>query len=169
MAGADNPLRRRRRRATGRDPAFIEQYKVFVQSADNTSARRVSVNRYQTSLNVGVIALHGLVPAVAPQPAVQAIVAVAGFIISLNWLFTIRSLRRLNIEKFKIIHSMETELPRAVYTEEWNGLGRGSEGASCNGREWRYQGANFFENQIPMVFMALHLVALGYTAFQWVR
>ena len=35
--------------------AFIEQYKLYVQSADNNSARRVSVNRYQTSLNMGVV------------------------------------------------------------------------------------------------------------------
>ena len=168
MADADKPRRRGRRRATRRDPAFIEQYKVFVQSADNTSERRVNINRYQTSLNIGVVVLHGLdelVPAAAFQPAARVIVAVAGAIISLNWLFTIRSLRRLNKEKFKIIHSMELELPRAVYTEEWNGLGRGLD----KKKGWRYRGANFFENQIPVVFMALHLIALGYAIFEWIH
>ena len=164
MADAKKP-RRGRQGATRRDPAFIEQYKVFVQSADNASGRRVSVNRYQTSLNVGIVALYGLAPAIVPQPAVPVIVAVAGFAISLNWLFTIRSLRRLNAEKFKIIQSMETELPRAVYTEEWQGLGRslGQE------KKWRYRGAHFFETQIPLVFAVLHLGAAAYAIFWWAR
>ena len=159
MVDADKSRLRKRRRGTYRDPAFIEQYKVFVQSADNTSGRRVSVNRYQTGLNIAVVALYGLTPAIAPQSAVPVIIAVAGLIVSLNWLFTIRSLRRLNIEKFKIIHSMETALPRAIYFEEWEGLNQE--------KGWRYRGANFFENQIPLIFMVLHSIAAGYAVFQW--
>ena len=166
MEGADRPIHRRRRRTTNRDPSFIEQYKVFVQSADNASGRRVSVNRYQTSLNAAIVALYGLAPVIAPQAVVPVAVAIVGLAISLNWLFTIRSLRRLNIEKFKIIHSMETELPRAVYFEEWKGLGRGGDGDNKKG--WGYRGANFFENQIPMVFMVLHLAAVAYAIFRWV-
>ena len=163
MADADKP-----RRAIRRDPAFIEQYKVYVQSADNTSERRVNINRYQVGLNIGVIVLYGLdgiIPNTNLQPAIWIIVALAGITISLNWLFTIQSLRRLNVEKFKIIHSMEAELPRAIYTEEWHGLGRGS----GEKKGWEYQGANFFENQIPVVFIALHSTAICYTVFQWIH
>jgi hypothetical protein len=134
--------------------AYVEQYKLFVQSADNTSGRRVSVNRYQTSLNVGIIALFGITATIGPQPILQIIIAVAGVVISLNWLFTIRSLRRLNIEKFKIIHSMEESLPRAIYTEEWQGLG--------HEKGWHYRGANFFENQIPPIFTFMHFCAIVY-------
>ncbi len=141
-------------------PAFVEQYKLYVQSADNTSGRRVSVNRYQTSLNVGVIALYGITATIGLEPILQIIIATAGVFISLNWLFTIRSLTRLNAEKFKIINSMEESLPRSVYTEEWQGLGQG--------KGWRYKGANFFENQIPPVFTVLHFAMFAYSLYELV-
>ena len=131
--------------------AYIEQYKLYVQSADNNSARRVSTNRYQTSLNVAIVALYGIAEAFAPQttaPIAGGTVVLIGIIISATWWGSIRSMRRLNEEKFKIIHSMEKHLPRAVYYEEWQGLEEGK------GRE--YRSANKFEQAIPVVFAVLH-------------
>ena len=138
-------------------PAFVEQYKLYVQSADNNSARRVSVNRYQTSLNMGVLILYGVTETIAAHPILQVLIAVAGIIIAVSWLGSIWSIRRLNVEKFKIIHSMEQSLPRAVYYEEWQGLGEA--------KGWRYRTADTFEKLVPWVFILLHVCALLYFGF----
>lgn len=138
-------------------PAFVEQYKLYVQSADNNSARRVSVNRYQTSLNIGVVILYGVTETIASQPILQVLIAVAGVVIAVSWWGSIWSIRRLNIEKFKIIHSMEEHLPRAVYYEEWQGLGEA--------KGWRYRSADTFERVLPWVFILLHVCAFLYFGF----
>ena len=65
--------------------AFVEQYKLYVQSADNNSARRVSVNRYQTSLNIGVVILYGVTETISAEPILQVLIAVAGVIIAVSW------------------------------------------------------------------------------------
>ncbi len=134
--------------------AFVEQYKLYVQSADNNSARRVSVNRYQTSLNMGVVILYGVTETIASQPILQVLIGMAGVAIAVSWLGSIWSIRRLNTEKFNIIHSMEEHLPRAVYYEEWQGLGEG--------KGWRYRSADTFEKIVPCVFIFLHVCALLY-------
>ena len=41
-------------------PDLLEQYKLYVQSAENVSARRVSSNRYLLALNAALVALYGL-------------------------------------------------------------------------------------------------------------
>lgn len=137
--------------------AYIEQYKLYVQSADNNSARRVSINRYQTSLNIAVVALYGITETFAPQPVVQIIIALVGIILACAWLGALWSIRRLNKEKFKIIHSMEERLPRAVYYEEWQGLGE-EKGLG-------YRSAHNFERIVPVIFAVLHAGAIIYFGF----
>ena len=39
---------------------LLEQYKLYVQSAENVSARRVASSRYLLTLNVALVALYGL-------------------------------------------------------------------------------------------------------------
>ena len=39
---------------------ILEKYKLYVQSADNVSARRVASNGYLLALNSALVALYGL-------------------------------------------------------------------------------------------------------------
>ena len=39
--------------------ALLEQYKLYVQSAEQNSARRIGTSRYLLTLNVALIALYG--------------------------------------------------------------------------------------------------------------
>ena len=41
-------------------PDLLEQYKLYVQSAENISVRRVASNRYLLTLNAALVALYGL-------------------------------------------------------------------------------------------------------------
>ena len=38
---------------------LLEQYKLYVQSAENVSARRIASSRYLLTLNVALVALYG--------------------------------------------------------------------------------------------------------------
>lgn len=143
--------------------AYIEQYKLYAQSADSNSARRISVNRYQAGLNIAVVALYGLTETIVPQPVtvIQIFIALVGVILALAWLGAIWSMRRLNVEKFKIIHSMEEHLPRAIYYEEWEGLAQAS--------GWHYRHLHDFEKIVPIAFSALHISAFCYFGYTLAR
>ena len=39
---------------------LLEQYKLYVQSAENVSARRVASSRYLLTLNAALVALYGV-------------------------------------------------------------------------------------------------------------
>ena len=176
-----NRSRRRRQRT---DLAYIEQYKLFVQSAENVSDRRIRINRYQTSLNLGVVALHGLAPSFIPHPMVPFLIASAGIAMSINWFLTLRSFRQTNQAKFSIIHSMERQLPREIFREE-RVLLRGVEerrrrkGVSFRRHPWSwakeqyrklksYRGAISFERPLPAIFAVMHLAAVAYAVYQLV-
>ena len=176
-----NTNRSRRRRHRG-ELAYIEQYKLFVQSAENVSDRRVSINRYQTSLNLGVVALHGLAPSIIPHPLLPFLIAGAGIAMTTNWFLTLQSFRQTNRAKFIIIHSMERELPREIFREERKLVREGAtrprrRGTNFCSRAWSwldghyrrlkgYRGAISFERPIPVIFGALHLAAVVYAIFQ---
>ena len=39
---------------------LLEQYKMYVQSAENVSARRVASSRYLLTLNIALVTLYGI-------------------------------------------------------------------------------------------------------------
>ena len=174
-----NKSRRRRQRG---DLAYIEQYKLLVQSAENVSDRRARINRYQSSLNLGILALHGLVPSFISHPALPFLIASAGIAITINWFLTLQSFRQTNRAKFIIIHSMERQLPRGIFQEERTLVREEARppvrsDANVLGRAWSwldgqyrklkgYRGAISFERPIPVIFAALHLAAVVYAVYQ---
>ena len=164
------------------DHALIEQYKLFVQSAENVSDRRIRINRYQTSLNLGVVALHGLVPSFIPHPVAPFLIALAGIALSVNWFLTLWSFRETNRIKYVIIHSMERRLPKRLFQEERflsrhpsRHRGRKNANGSAHAKTryarlrrkaMSYRGAIFFERPLPVVFAALHLTAVAHAIYR---
>ena len=133
---------------------FVEQYKLMAQSADNASSRRVNINQYQTTLNLGIIALYGVNEVIEVPPVFLVIIAAAGIAVSVTWLLTIRSLEQLNRAKFDVILAMEKRLTEAIFKREWASL--------KGGESWTYQGAAAFEKMVPPVFTLVHIGVLAY-------
>ena len=133
---------------------LLEQYKVYVQSAENVSARRVSSNRYILTVNAALVASYGFQSASLGLTTWTIPIAVAGIIISLLMLSIIKSHRDLNTVKFKVIHEFEQHLPAAPYDCEWQ---LAEEGCGKS-----YQAVSHIESWIPVVFLVLHGVALIY-------
>ena len=131
---------------------LLEQYKLYVQSAENVSARRLASTRYLLTLNTALIALYGFLLANLDQGYWSLPIPVIGILVSLLWYLIIKSHADLNEVKFKVIHEMEGHLPVAMYAYEWKLAGEGKGKA--------YRAVTKIERWIPFLFVGLHAILL---------
>ena len=92
---------------------LFEQYKLYVESAEKISERRVSANNYLLTVNAFLVTLYGLLAASRYEGYWTLLVPVAGSLVSLTWHRIITSYRDLNSVKFKVIHDLEQQMPAA--------------------------------------------------------
>ena len=131
---------------------LLEQYKLYVQSAEHVSARRLASSRLLLALNAGLAALYGIRPAGFDQNWWAVAVPILGIAVSLLWSRIIRSHRDLNRVKFELIHELERHLPAAPYTCEWR--------LAEQGRGRSYRAVTDIERWLPWTFLVLHAVLL---------
>lgn len=131
---------------------LLEQYKLYVQSAENVSARRIASSRYLLTLNSALIALYGLQSASFSQNYWALVIPILGLPVSLLWHQIIKSHKDLNAVKFKIIHEFEQHLPAAPYTHEWQLAGEGQRNS--------YRSVTGIEQWIPLLFFFIHVFLL---------
>lgn len=129
---------------------LLEQYKLYVQSAENVSARRVASSRYLLTLSSALVALYGLQSADFSQNYWTLLTPVAGITVSILWYLIIKSHADLNAVKFKIILELEEHLPAAMYRYEWR--------LAEDGRGKTYRTVTTIERWVPILFGALHMV-----------
>ena len=129
---------------------LIEQYKLYVQSAENISARRVASHNYLLTINTVLVALYGLQSAGFAQNYGTLSIPILGILVSLLWCLIIKSHVDLNRVKFNVIDELEQHLPAAIYEYEWQLAGEG-QGKS-------YRAVTTLERWIPILFVVLHVV-----------
>ena len=129
---------------------LLAQYKLYVQSAEHVSARRLASSRLLLALNAGLAALYGIRPEGFGQSWWTVAVPVLGIAVSLLWSRIIRSHKELNRVKFKLIHEIERHFPAAPYTCEWQ--------LAEQGRGRSYRAVTDIERWLPWTFLALHIV-----------
>ncbi len=127
---------------------LLEQYKLYVQSAEQVSARRVASSRYLLTLNIALVTLYGMQSEGVVQSYWVLLVPVLGILVSWLWYQIIQSHRDLNTVKFQIIHQLEEHLPVALYAYEWQLAGEG--------RGTAYSAVTRIEKGIPIAFVVLH-------------
>ena len=128
---------------------LLDQYKLYVQSAENVSARRVASSRYLLTLNSALVALYGLQSVGFDQNYWMLLIPVMGIPVSLLWYLIIKSHANLNRVKFDVIHEFEEHLPAAMYKYEWYLAGEGKGKA--------YRAVTGIEQWVPFLFGALHV------------
>lgn len=129
----------------------LEQYKLYVQSAENVSARRVASSRYLLTLNAALIALYGVQSAGFGQSSWMTLpIPVIGIFVSLLWYWIIKSHADLNRVKFDVIHELERYLPAAMYKYEWQ--------LAEEGKGKTYRAVTNIERWIPALFGLMHVV-----------
>ncbi len=136
----------------------LEQYKLYVQSAENVSARRVSTMRYLLTLNTAIVALYGFGIANLEYIYLLIPVGIVGIVVSLASRLIIQSYSDLNTVKFKLIHEMEQHLPVALYDYEWQ--------IAEEGRGKKYRPVSHIEMFIPILFILIHSLALCFVVVQ---
>ena len=129
-------------------PDLIEQYKLYVQSAENVSARRVASSRYLLTLNAALVALYGLEFTGLSRGYWTLPIPVIGIFVSALWYLIIKSHADLNRIKFDVIHELEEHLPAQMYKYEWH-LAKKT-----------YRAVTRIERWIPILFAMLHVVLL---------
>ena len=135
---------------------LLEQYKTYVQSAENVSARRVASSRYLLTLNIVLVTLYGIQSEGSVQSYWTTLVPILGILVSVLWYQIIKSHSDLNAVKFKIIHQLEEHLPVTLYAHEWQLAGEG--------RGTSYSAVTRIEKWIPIAFIVLH-IALFISSF----
>ena len=141
--------------------AILEQYKLYVQSAENVSARRVASSRYLLTLNVALVALYGYQSSTLDPSCWAMLVPVLGALVSALWHRIIKSHKDLNVVKFAIVHELEQHLPASLYSHEWR--------LAEEGRGRSYRSVTDIELWIPLAFLALHFVLLAILAAERLR
>ena len=128
---------------------LLEQYKLYVQSAENVSARRVASSRYLLTLNAALVAMYGFQYAGVGQSYWTVLIPIIGIPVSLLWYLIIKSHADLNRIKFDVIHEFEQHLPAAMYEYEWQ--------LADHGQGKSYRAVTTIEKWIPILFAVLHL------------
>ena len=131
---------------------LLEQYELYVQSAENVSARRLASSRYLLAVNAALVALYGFQAQGSGPVWLTLLLPILGIPVSLLWHRIIRSHRNLNEIKFGIIHKLEEHLPAALYAHEWE--------LANQGKGKAYRSVTDIERWIPLLFLALHLILL---------
>ena len=78
--------------------------------------------------------------------------------LSVIWIINIKSYRRLNTAKFAVINAIESQLPTAGYSDEWERL-------RPKGGPPRYFQLTRVEQLVPSLTLLLFLGIAGYGVF----
>jgi hypothetical protein len=111
---------------------FFELYRLMVQSSEALVARRQQVNTFFLTMNGALLTavalfLRGGEEHVRLQAAGVAVLAIAGFVLSIAWRSLLVSFGQLNTGKFAIINRMEQRLSASIYAAEWKALKEGKD------------------------------------------
>jgi hypothetical protein len=137
---------------------LLEQYKLYVQLADNLSTRRVQANAFFLSINTAFLTTLTAIISFSKQPLAQSggiiLACVAGIILNSAWHGLVTSYRRLSSSKFSIIQKIEARLPLRLFESEWLALKE-------------FTPLTLIEQRVPIVFLALYVILIGLVLANW--
>jgi hypothetical protein len=134
---------------------LLEQYKIFVESSQKVSEKRISTGNYLLTVSSSLLTVFGIASTLHVGGAWLVIIPIAGLLVSLTWFSLVISYKDLNTAKFKVIHELEDYLPVALFRYEWH---------SCEqGRGKAYKPITHLERWIPVIFAGVYLVLAGYS------
>lgn len=135
---------------------LFDLYKIMVESSENLVSRRQGVNTFFLTINGALLTASGIILQSSDSMRLAsggiAVLALAGFILSLAWRSLITSFGQLNAGKFKVINTIERYLPAAIYAAEWEALGRGQDPDV-------YKPFTSGEIWVPNALLVLHFIA----------
>ena len=103
---------------------ILEQYKIYVQSAEQLSARRfTTTTTFFASANTLLLSGYGALASIKSSGAAKdqwlALIAVSGILLALTWRGLAKSFRDSRGVKHMVITELENLLPIKPFTAEW--------------------------------------------------
>ncbi len=140
---------------------LIEIYKMYVQTAENVSDRRLrSNNFYLTLCSLLVTTSYAFLRLKIVDTLLIIGMSVFGLLFSIVWFFNIRSYKCLNAGKFQVIQKIEEKLSFACFTEEWKIL------KHTENRSNKYSLLTTIERFIPTLFIILFTILFLYSIYE---
>ena len=129
----------------GYNAAVMEQWKTCVEQANSNTEKRNNSNGLFITLNTGLFAV---ITFTGDNKSI--LLSVVGIVVCVLWLNMIRSYQQLSCVKYDIVNEIESKLPLAPFTYEWEKLKL----------EHNYIGLTKIEQAIPRVFLFIYVVAI---------
>lgn len=135
------------------DKHILELYKIYVDSADKISSRRMLANTFFLSIHTALITAFTVLinEGLLPKTLIGMLPFVAVVGLCFVWWFIVESYKQLNSGKFKIIHELEKQLPISLFDSEWNVLGKGNDSSL-------YRPLSHLERYVPVLFGLMYLL-----------
>lgn len=132
---------------------LFEQYKLYVEMANDVSKRRHQTNNFYISLSSAIIALFSLITVKIGSNSTEfiSVLPLFGLVTCFIWFTHIRSYKKLNSAKFKIINKIEDQLPCQGFSKEWEVLNK-----DC------YKKLTDIERYVPILIGILYFFILLY-------
>lgn len=132
---------------------LFEQYKLYVEMSNEISKRRHQTNSFYISLSSAIIALFSLITVKIGTNSSEFIfvLPIFGLITCFIWFTHLKSYKKLNSAKFKIINKIEEELPCQGFSDEWEILSKDS-----------YKRLTDIERYVPIIMGVLYFLILLY-------
>src|ERR1043166_3644378 len=131
---------------------LMEQYKVYVDSSQKLSDRRLSTNNYLLTINSSLLPLLGLLGTLLDDRRPLVMIPVAGFLVSAAWFLLLLSFKRLNAAKFDVIQDLEKHLSANVFDDEWRRL--------TTGNRRPYRSMSDLERMVPVIFLIAYALLI---------
>jgi hypothetical protein len=133
----------------------LDQYKLYVSTAEKVSDRRNYVNTFYLTLTTSIVGVVGYVKTnnIDDDKYLVIGLSICAILICIYWISLLENYRKLNSGKFKVIHEIEKRLPLNLFDYEWEKLGRGKD-------KKLYKKMSNVEKGIPIIFGALFLFVI---------
>lgn len=124
---------------------ILAQWQTCVEMANSVSQRRDSMNNIFITLNLAILATISIAWNIK-----SIFLLASGIVFCCVWVSFIKNYKLLNREKFKVIDSLESQLPAHPFREEWEKLQEVK----------KYKDGTFLEKVLPITFICIYAIAL---------
>lgn len=132
---------------------LFEQYKLYVESAEQVSNRRNLANTFFLTLHTLILGVLGFSFEKGPDLVERWVIVfplAAVLLLCIAWWMIVRSYRQLNAGKFQVIWEFEKRFPALPWTSEWTFLRAGT--------DWKqYLRLSVVETWVPAIFAFLYI------------
>ncbi len=131
-------------------PHLLEQYKMAVERAETTAARRESGNRLFFIILTGLAVTY----AICIGAQLSVLVPLLGSYICVGWLVFVWSRSKMNFSTFAVIRELEQELPARLFE------GERERRIAEQGQTTQVMMVSWFELLMPILFALLFMLLL---------